>query len=190
MQLPNIRLLLWPFVLLISMRFSYAGPLQTHCLNDEIAFFNCTLHPSGKVASLCGKDDGMSAPYLQYRFGKIGKSLDLLIPQKVDDPEIGNTFFFYSGKNRYDALVTVQVWFRNRDTYYSLDSLTDYSHEEIPSDHQAEISYWKTGLKTSDGGLFVCTEENAGKNLESARSLIEKIASPGREWYLPPSDIK
>ena len=190
MQLQNIRFRSWPFLLLISTQFSYANPLRTHCLNNEITFFNCTLHPSGKVASLCGKDDGISAPYLQYRFGKIGKPLDLLIPQKVDDPEIGNTFFFSYGKNRYDALATAQVWFRNRDTYYSLDSLTDYSHDEIPTDHQAEISYWRAGLKPSDGGLFACAEENAGKNLESAKSLIEKIASPGRTWYLTPWDIK
>jgi hypothetical protein len=190
MQLTGIQFWLWALILAVSMEFCYAAPLQTQCLKNETVYFNCTLRPSGKVASLCGKDDGTTVPYLQYRFGKIGKPLDLVVPKKSEDLMVRDTFFFTSGKNRYDDLVTVQVWFRNQDTYYSLDSLTDLSHVEIQTDHQAEISYWKTGSKPSDGGLLNCAEENAGENLQSAESLIEKMASPGRQWNATPWDIK
>lgn len=63
----------------------------THCKPDEKVIFSCPFK-NGKTVSLCASPDlSKNAGTLQYRFGRIGKALELNYPQPVGHP---STYFW------------------------------------------------------------------------------------------------
>ena len=156
------------------------GGEPSQCRADEMVFFSCKVMPSGKTASLCGKNKASGGPYLQYRFGVVGKPPELIVPASMPAQEAPKTFFYYAGGNRYDDHSQRGVWFLNEHVYYELRQELDGS--DLTS---AVIVYWTPPFKAEKGPKGInCQQKNAGQNLEAAGDLIEEMG-PGHIGLSP-----
>ena len=54
--------------------------VSTHCTNNELVLFSCTLKKHKTVSICASKDLSPNSGYMQYRFGKIGK-IEITIPK-------------------------------------------------------------------------------------------------------------
>lgn len=61
----------------------YAEPVATHCTDNELTLFSCSLKKSKTVSVCASKDLSPKSGYLQYRFGKLGK-IEITIPKLLN----------------------------------------------------------------------------------------------------------
>lgn len=164
------------------------GANSTHCSAEEVTYFNCTIKKNSKVASLCGRSDN-GVRYLQYRFGRPGETLELVVPATKTDPVMGRKFFFDYGVTVDDSHADTGVWFRNRDAYYELNYSQEFDGEGNVTGTESGIWVWIGTPKGAPRSL-ACIQPEGGRNLESASDLIQEMAPSERGWRLSPLDWK
>lgn len=100
-------------LLLVCLATPAQGQNATQCLPNETVFFSCSIRE--KVVSLCGSPDlSRDTGYLVYRFGRPGKTPELVYPQKGEKPIIAFSLYLSS----YAKGSSTQVSFtRGRYTY-------------------------------------------------------------------------
>jgi hypothetical protein len=85
-----IKLILLQSLLTVSS-LNYAGTHDYHgktslCHDNEDIYFNCELENSGKMVSICAKNNASpDNGYVQYRIGT-GRSVDFMFPDKLLSP--------------------------------------------------------------------------------------------------------
>ena len=89
---------------------SAAGDSKTHCAESEKIYFSCNLVPSQKVVSLCGgSSERDRISWLQYRYGKIGKS-EMVYPLNKNGSLEKFSGIFQNVRSA--SLEIREVWFR------------------------------------------------------------------------------
>ena len=112
----SIKLALSACLIVNMFIFSHANAaMKTNCQLDEKVFFSC---PSGKkIISMCESTEPAVVQYMEYRYGT-SKKIELRfrgsktdVPKKFSRAEV-------SGASNSGTI----IWFKNNDTYYTLNS--------------------------------------------------------------------
>lgn len=175
-------------ILLAASQFAVAAPAPTHCQSAETTYFNCTLKGGRKVVSLCGKDVGGPASYLQYRYGTPKGGIELIYPSAKGDAGMGETFFFNPSGAKDNSQVSNGVWFEQGNTYYELKHVKYLGSSGEVTTHESEILMW-SGVPGGAPRRLVCKQAAGGANLGNAASLIEAMSPKGRTWQMSPLDV-
>ena len=161
-------------VLLLSFDFPARAAPATLCHPGETSYFSCTMRAAHKIASLCAHE--AEPRYLQYRFGRAGQVPELQVPARLDDPQMGSTFF-YDGSRRADGgLDSWAVWFRNADAIYELEYVD--TRDPGPPEY-ADILLWTSARQEVPRGL-ACTSAAGAKGMREVDDLIRAMSPPGR----------
>ena len=174
----NGYLALWLLILPVAA----VAETPTLCRAGETRYFDCPVGRAHKVASLCGHDT--EPRWLQYRFGLVGRPPELEVPQTLADSAMRETFFFEAGRTLDRQVESISVWFRHRDSTYSLDYVQQ--HDDVPPE-SASITLWNAALDWPPRSLS-CTSAAGVRSLEDASAVIWSISAPGRIWPLSPQD--
>lgn len=154
----------------------------THCAAGETTYFNCVADVG--VASLCGKDDE-SGRYLQYRFGPGGGAPEQLIPNGLEDSDMGRTFHYSYVENEEAMFGRTRVWLRTADRTYQLTYISRLDHEGRLMPRESAVLIWE-GLPAGAPNAMKCSEATAGLALEFAEPLIKRLAGPEHRWWEQP----
>ena len=143
------------FTIAVSVS-AFAGSASSHCSADEKVIFSCKVAKS-KVVSLCASPSlNTTSGYLQYRFGPLGQSPELVFPATKDHPKDhfkGGTLMYSGGGGAY-------LEFFNGDFEY--------------------VVYTGVGRGWEKEGLDVL---KAGKQVSNLRCLTEPVSELGPDFF-------
>ena len=164
-----------------------ANEQATLCHASEITFFNCTIRASKKLVSLCGSDNE-TKPWLQYRMGRPGKILDLVVPSRVDDPDMRSIFFYdLPSATRDGSYSEVGIWFRHADAYYELVTSQDHMYQE-GKDDRSMLLVWAGMDLNKAPRVIECLGTSSSDLLIQAGHLVEVMAPKWHNWGISPGD--
>lgn len=166
------------FCLFVSSGAAVGAESPTFCTAEETTYFNCV--GGGGVASLCGRDDE-SHRYLQYRFGQAGGEPEQVVPNELDDADMGRTFHYTNIENEEEMFGRTEVWLRTLNRTYQLTYISRLDHEGRLMPKESAVLMWD-GLPDGAPNVLKCARPTAGLNLDMAESLIKSIAVPGHPW--------
>jgi hypothetical protein len=181
-------------LLLLAVAFAGSAQLQaiageqaTLCDTPENAFFNCILRASGKVVSLCGSAD-RAKPWLQYRMGRPGQTLELVVPSRLDDPEMRSVFFYdLPSATRDGSYWQVGIWFRHADAYYELLTSQDHQYQEDDDDRSA-VAVWGGANLNKRPVEQECHRTSSSVLLIQAGDVVKAMAPKWHHWGISPYD--
>jgi len=164
-----------------------AGEQATLCNVTEKTLFSCAMRASGKIASLCGSVD-LAKPWLQYRMGRPGQTPELVVPSRLDDPEMRSVFFYdLPSATRDGSYWQVGIWFRHDDAYYEL--LTSQNHEyREDDDDRSIVNVWVGANLNKRPRELVCRNVSSSVLLIQAGDLVKMMAPKWHHWGLSPYD--
>jgi len=186
LRTPRLLLLVVAFTGSMQLQ-AVAGEQATQCHAPENTFFNCVLQTSGKVVSLCGSADS-AKPWLQYRMGRPGQTPELVVPSRLDDPEMHSVFFYdVPSATRDGSYWQVGVWFRHADAYYELVTSQDHQFQEVGDDRSA-VDVWAGANLHKRPVELACRRTSSSAQLIQAGHLVEVMAPNWHHWGISPYD--
>lgn len=147
----------------------------THCSEDEVALYNCTVEGSGKVASVCaiGADaGGHPATHVQYRFGHPG-AVEFVFPAAWRSGNAGASFYFDTPRTQDGSTQDYYLWFRHGGDIHQIYYREEFEGGgEAMTDRAAFVSAWRGRDAwyrgdTSKGWQFRCINPEAAAGLKS-----------------------